>query len=288
MTRARSAIAFVTSAAHADSTPDDRLALSELDTLGIRAVPAVWDDPAVPWGEFSAVVLRSTWDYYRRYDEFLAWLDRTARVTTVWNPPELVRWNSHKRYLLDVAAAGARVVPTEVAVRGSGRTLSSIVALRGWSDVVVKPAVGADAYRLRRMRKDEPTDGEAHLCDLLATGDALVQPFVAGAERAGERSLVFFDGKFSHATEYAFVLGSKARVGRGLAAPRSLVTQAQEVVAHLSQVPLYARADFLPGDGGEWLLGELELIEPDLFLRTDPAAPQRFARAIADWWARLP
>lgn len=276
-------MAFATYAELPRGSPDDHPAVAELLALGIAAVPAAWDDPAVDWSRFEAVVVRSTWGYDRRAPEFLGWVDRVARVSHLWNPPRMIRWNAHKGYLLDLARSGARIVPTELVAQGSDRSLGSILLERGWSEVVVKPAVGANAALLRVVREGEGEAGEAHLRSVLAAGDALVQPWLRRVETAGECSLVFFDGAFSHAAAYPHVLAGGSREGEPIRIDDATREAAERIVAQLPVRPLYARADFLPSDPDGWCLSELELIEPYLFLRTDPDAPHRFARAIRAW-----
>lgn len=272
-------VAFATCRAWPESTPDDRLAIEELARGSIEAVPVVWDDPNASWEEFDLVVLRSTWDYFERRDEFLEWVDQVHRRTPVWNPPSLVRWNSHKRYLLDLEARGVPIVPTELLARGSSCRLDELRANRRWQDVVLKPAVGANAYRLVRATASEPAEGQAALDGLVALGDVLVQPFMTGTETAGERSLVFIDGRYSHATAYPSVLRENPRKARPIDPGPEALAGAESVLRGLDPTPLYARLDYLAGAEEEWRLGELEIIEPELFLASDVDAPRRFAAA---------
>lgn len=248
----------------------------------MQALPTVWDDESVDWTGFDAIVIRSTWDYHRRRDEFLGWLERARKATTVWNPPELVRWNSHKSYLVDLSTRGAAIVPTELIPQGSDRPVRSVLDARGWPAVVIKPAVGADGEGLRIVDRGGMTVGERHFRSLLAKGDVLVQPLLERVRVAGERSLVFFDGRFSHAVSHPFVLEGGSRAGKPATQDARTRGDAARIVAGLSRKPLYARVDLLPSDEGRWLVSELELIEPDLYLRTDPGAAGRFAEALLE------
>lgn len=243
-------------------------------------MPAVWNSPSVPWKEFDLIVLRSTWDYFERPAEFLEWVRRVGATTPLWNPPEMVRWNAHKSYLLDLEEAGARIVPTELLRRGTTPDLGEILRRRGWSTVVIKPAVGGNAYRLSRGSQDALADGAHAIAALLRDGDALVQPYLARARERGERSLVFFDGVFSHAVEYAAVLEENPRRPRAFRPGSEEIEEAQEILRGLGQVPLYARLDYLPDDAERWRLGELEVIEPELFFGSSPEAAHRFAEAL--------
>jgi glutathione synthase/RimK-type ligase-like ATP-grasp enzyme len=252
-----------------------------LEARGHAVRAAVWDDPSVHWGAFDAVILRSTWDYHKRVAEFAAWLDaRQADGSRVWNPPALVRQNIHKGYLLDLAARGVPIVPTEL-VREPG-TLAEIRARRGRSSVVVKPAVGATAFHTA-VDPDEET-----FAALAAEGDVLVQPFLEEVVRDGEWSLIFFGGTFSHAVLKRPRAGD-FRVQNDFGGSSVLTVPSAELVAEAARVLeaidgrwLYARVDGVVVNG-TFLLMELELTEPSLFLELDDTAVARFAEAISGW-----
>jgi hypothetical protein len=275
-------VGFVTSSEFPESTADDRLAMVELARRSITVSPAVWDSPHVEWSAFDLIVIRSPWDYPPRLEEFLRWVDRAARAAPLWNPPKMVAWNSHKGYLLDLARRGVAIVPTEVVRRGATSTLQQLMAGRGWTEAVVKPAVGSSSNGLLRVGPDRTREGEQHLRALLRTGDVLVQPFLPLAQERGERSLVFFNGEFAYAVGYPFVLENDPRRTRPETPTPEDIATAYGILGTLDVRPLYARVDFLPATDGGWLLGELELIEPELLLRGDPSAPGKFATAIEE------
>jgi hypothetical protein len=262
---------------------DDQLLLAELDRQGFPAAPAVWDDPSIEWGEFDAVVLRSTWDYHRRYPEFLDWIDRCARATHLWNPPNIVRWNSHKSYLLELAGRGIPVIPTEIG--HAGESLAELCHRRGWGNVVVKPAISANAEGCSLVTEDEHGEFEPRYREALARADQLVQPFVEGVLSPGERSLVYFNGHFSHAFQKGPALPKDLRKEAGLRnvhpsdPERSL---ADRTITRLDPKPLYARVDLVEGDHAEPWLMELELIEPLLYFASGPTVPGRFVDAFRE------
>lgn len=278
-------VAFVTSSALPDGSPDDRLTFGELRRHGFEPVPAVWDDAALDWGAFDLAIVRSTWDYHRRREAFLDWVGRAARSTTVLNPPELLRWNSHKAYLLELARAGHAVVPTELLPRGAAVSLEELLERRGWREAVVKPAVSASSEGLFRVA-GPPTDPDrARFKALLDAGEVLVQPFLSGAPERGERSVIYFNGRFSHAAEYPYLLGDgirSERIARRRAPGPEELERCARILGELPVVPLYARLDFIPDADGRWWLGELELVEPELLFRCDPGAAARFAPALAE------
>lgn len=279
-------IALATYAKLPGLNDDDRLLVATLSELGITAVPAVWDSADVCWEEFQAVLVRSCWDYHRRLPEFLAWIDRVERSgVTLWNTPALLRWNSHKAYLRDLAARGVPIVPTRWLARGDRTELAGLLDREGWCDAVIKPAVSASATETWRTSAATASADQRRLDELLDAGDVLVQPFVPEVEAAGEWSVVFLGGRFSHAVVKRPADGDY-RVqwefgGSALAAapPDRLVADAGRVLAAAPGDTVYARVDGVVRDG-RLLLMELELIEPHLFLGWDPDAAGRLAKAI--------
>src|SRR5882762_9809698 len=112
-------IALATYAKQPSLNEDDLLLVPALREFDVTAVPAVWDSPEVCWEEFQGVVVRSCWDYHHRLEEFLAWVTRLERAEVpLWNSPALLRWNSHKGYLRDLAVRGVPIVPTRWLARG--------------------------------------------------------------------------------------------------------------------------------------------------------------------------
>jgi len=265
---------------------DDRLLIPALAELGVAAVPAVWDSPDVRWEEFRAVVVRSCWDYHRRLPEFLAWIGRLERSgVRLRNPSDVVRWNSHKGYLRDLAAAGVPIVPTRWLAQGDRVNLATVLSGEGWRDAVVKPAVSASATGTWRTFPGTAAADQARLDELLRGGDAMVQPFVPEVVDPGEWSLVFLGGRFSHAVlkrpaerdyRVQWEFGGSALAA---AAPDHLVAAAERVLAAAPGATVYARGDGVERDG-RLLLMELELIEPHLFLAWSEGAAGRLAAAL--------
>lgn len=272
-------VAFVTDTQWPDLTPDDQLAQAALRQLGREVRPVIWH-AAVDWAQFSAVVLRSTWDYHVRPAEFAAWLDRLeSQHIRVWNPVEVMRWNMNKRYLRQLEEKGVRIVPSVWIKQGETPALKEVS--NGWPRTVLKPLVSANAYNTWLV--DEEGDWETKLATILKESDAVAQEFMPEVQTEGEWSLIFFDGQFSHAALKTPKLGDfRTQMTHGgstqPAAPDpGLIAQAQSVLDKVSAPLLYARVDGVVR-AGQFHLMELELIEPFLFLEFGQGAPERFAR----------
>lgn len=270
------------------SEPDLDLAPLErrLFAAGLSCKVLAWDDPAAGFDAARMTLLRSTWNYPLAPNRFMAWIDRTAEASDLWNRPEVVRWNLHKRYLLDLAEAGIPVAPTELVAQGSAPGLRELVDARGWSSVVVKPAVSASSMNTLRFERSELGLGQAHLRMLADQGDVLVQQYLSSVESHGERALIWVDGKITHAVRKApRFLGddeatSRERV-RIAARETELASRALEVAqSRLAPPLLYARVDLAPGANGEPVVMELELIEPSLYFEQGPAALDRLVEAV--------
>ncbi|RJK96434.1 ATP-grasp domain-containing protein [Vallicoccus soli] len=265
---------------------DDDLApaVAALDARGADVAVEVWDDASVQWGAFDLVVVRSTWDYLDRRAD---WLDWASRVPRLLNPPEVLRWSTDKRYLDDLARRGVPVVPTawdpatvdDLPVSPAGQ----------W---VVKPSVSAGSRDTGRW--SDPAEALRHARALTDGGrTAMVQPYVASVDEAGETALLHFAGAFSHAVRKAALLRPDEGTDverfsredlRGATAGEAELDLARRALAAAGEALegadlLYARVDVVQADGGPLLL-ELELAEPSLFLPHGEGAADRFADAV--------
>ncbi len=267
---------------------DDRLLLDALVARGINAVPLIWSDVDSDWSKQDLCVVRSTWDYAERYSQFIDWAEAAAGVTELWNPLEVIRWNTHKSYLCDLAQRGINIVPAVWREAGSEAELERVMSERGWHEVVIKPAIGATARNTLRVGEHNATEGQVHLERWLAAEDMLVQVFLPSVYRQGEASLVFIDGEFSHAARKRPTGGDyrvQAEFGGSLEPfePGSQELKvAGDVLGAVGSEVLYARVDLVSDEAGELCLMELELVEPQLFLGQSAQAVDRLADAIED------
>jgi len=277
-------VALVTCATLPELDGDDQLIAPALAALGVDATPAVWSDPAVDWEAFDLVVLRNPWDYTDRLAEFLAW---AASVQRLANPAEVLAWNTDKRYLGELAAAGLPVVETIFVAPGE-----AVPALD--REVVAKPTVSAGSRDTERFLPAAREALLAHVAALHGDGrTVMVQPYLDRVDEAGETALLHLGGAYSHAIRKGPMLTAGRAMVDGLyveedirprepsAAEREVAAAVMAHVAGRFGDLLYARVDLLVGDDDTPVLLELELTEPSLFLGTAPGAPDRLAAAIA-------
>ncbi|MEW2432502.1 hypothetical protein AB0877_31270 [Micromonospora sp. NPDC047644] len=297
-TRGEPRVALVTCSDLADLDPDDRLVLAPLATRGVAVHAVVWDDPDVDWSSYDLVVLRSPWDYALRRDEFVSW---ASTVPTLVNPADVVRWNTDKRYLAELSAAGVPTVPTSWVVPGETWQPPAETG-----EYVLKPAISAGSQDTGRYDLADPEHRDLAAAHVRRLSDAgrvtMVQPYLRAVDTEGETALLFLAGPeglaFSHAIRKGPMLTGPDLGPDGLYKAEEITARAarpeQLAVAEqtLEMVPggtrqlLYARVDLIPGADGEPVLVELELTEPSLFIGYADGAPERLATAITTHLAR--
>ena len=274
---------------------DDRPLVAALEARGARVEEPAWDDPHADWASFDACLIRTTWDYMERRDEYVAWAARVEESTPLYNAAAVVRWNTHKGYLRELADRGVAIVPTVWLQAGTRPAIAKLLAERQWRRGFLKPMVGATARETLRFDSDLAglAGAQAHAERLLAREGLMLQPYLERVEADGEVSAIFIDGELSHGVRKVPVAGDYrvqddfgardypypfAGAEREVAA--ATLAAAEAALGLAPRTLLYARADYLRGGGGDLLLTELELVEPSLFFRHAPAAAPRLAAAL--------
>ncbi|MBC3872521.1 ATP-grasp domain-containing protein [Undibacterium flavidum] len=279
-------LAVVTSADLPELFGGEKLLLPALSALKVRTSLCVWDDHSVDWQSFDAILIRCPWDYHEKLPAFLLWLDqlRTCGVQVI-NDLDTLQWNLNKKYLFELSQLQLPVIPSYCLSPNDQHTLPELMTLLASPELVVKPVQSAGAWRTLRVNADNCEQVNREFSAWRLEQEFLVQPFMPEIMREGEWSLIFFDGEYSHA------LIKRAKAGdfrvqsdhggsvEAIEAPPAMRAQALEILQAVKSMPCYARVDGVLRDE-QFLLMELELLEPELFLELDPQAPQRFARAI--------
>lgn len=260
---------------------DEQALRKALEARGVQVDAVAWDDQLVAWEDFACCIIRSTWDYHLRRGEFTAWARAIGSKTQLWNPPEVIEWNSHKTYLHELEAKGVPIIPTVWLQPHEGANLVQILEEHGWQQVVIKPVVSLYAYHTKRFESSDLAGAQGHLEQGLKRGAMMVQPYMASVETSGERSLIYIDEVFSHAVRRASIILDGAREeARVVEAAEDEIALAQRALAASGFQTLYARVDMTRDDAGDIRLMELEMVEPYLFLGTAEGAVERFAGAI--------
>jgi hypothetical protein len=247
--------------------------LAAFSQRGVTARLGAWDDPTFDWQSTGSCVLRTPWNYHRHREAFLQW---SRSVPRLFNPPDVVAWNSHKSYLRSLEERGIPIVPTQWLSREA--SLDDVLAQRGWAEAILKPAVSAGSFRTKRFTPGQAP--QALLTEILSETEAMVQPYLASVDSTGERSIVFFGGALSHAVKRFSPLATGLHGGDAITLPDDERAFAERVLAAAPGPLLYARVDIARAADGTLRLMELEVIEPSFFLDVVPPAAGRLVDAV--------
>ncbi|NVB37696.1 hypothetical protein G6O69_07615 [Pseudenhygromyxa sp. WMMC2535] len=293
-------LALATCANLPDWEVDDRPLHAALARRGASVEQPCWDDPEVDWASFDAVVIRTTWDYQHRCQDFVRWAEAVEARTRLFNPAAVVAWNTDKRYLRELGERGVALAPSLWLEPGEAVDLRAAVADFASERAFFKPVVGASAVGTRRFSTTDADELAAAAADLdahLAAGEAMIlQPYLASVEDQGELSVLVYDGEPCYGVRKIPVPGDYRvqddygasdepwqpdEAARELVA-RSLAALGQRIreLGGRDEALLYARVDMLRDHEGALVLNELELVEPSLFFRHDPRAGEGFADAL--------
>lgn len=293
MSRPDMRVAFLTASCMFKSSPDARLDHWEHDLewdqiapacqeAGIQLEARIWDSPDFDPALYDAVVIGTCWDYMEKPDQFGGVLAECAARSQLLNPLPTVMWNTRKTYLKDLAGPGAPMIPTIWADKADAATINAAFEVLGCDDVVVKPVLGAGAWRQARVKRGEALP-EA---EKLPPAETMIQPFLPSVAEEGEYAFLFFNREFSHCALKRPAAGDY-RVQSEYGGYEAVHTPsadelalAQTVIDSVDGDLLYARVDMLRGLDGKLALIELELIEPYLYPEQGPEFGANFAKAL--------
>tara|TARA_B100000963_G_scaffold341986_1_gene342309 strand:- start:1245 stop:2135 length:891 start_codon:yes stop_codon:yes gene_type:complete len=265
---------------------EEDLLRSALENNGLKVDVTFWNDVNYNWSKTKIALIRTTWDYYQNISEFISWIDKTSQQTKLINSNKLLKWNLDKSYLFDLEKKGVQVVPTVIVNNKYFKTLTEITNKKQWNEIIIKPAISAAAYKTYRLKKGEFKNFENKFFDLVTNHDMLVQPFFSTILDKGEASLMLVNGKFTHA------ILKKAKTGDfrvqddfgGMVyeyeASKNEINLAEKVFSSCEEMPLYGRVDIMWDDSGKPTVSELEIIEPEIWMRNYPKYAEYLADAI--------
>ncbi|MTI87784.1 MAG: hypothetical protein FH748_07435 [Balneolaceae bacterium] len=265
---------------------EDRLVREALEAQGLTVLRKDWADPHFNWKTTRAILFRTTWNYFDKFDAFKQWLHSVSQQTLLINSTHTISWNMDKHYLQDLQQEGIHIVPTRFIERRANLSLRELHKIEGWDTTVLKPTVGGGGRHTYKLNQDNLADFESHFSALIADEDFMLQPFQHSIPEQGEWSYMVFGDKYSHA-----VL-KKARKGDFRVQDdfggtvHTYEPQTEEVDFALKAVqacahqPAYARVDVVRDNFGKLAVSELELVEPELWFRRKPEAADLLAREV--------
>jgi len=269
-----------------DFITDYDASFDAMAALGWQAETVLWRDASINWDDYDAVYICTPWDYPQLADEFMRVLKTIDHSSAhLINELSLVQWSLAKTYLRDLEEKGAVIVPSiwfdDIDVTQIPQWFETLES----DTLVIKPNIGGNATDTFVLQNPLSEDLAKLLLRTFRRRPFLVQPFIENIQTEGEFSLFFFNGEYSHAIQKTPKPGDfrvQEEHGsdiRSVQPTQDLIDTARNVLALVVPQPAYVRADFVRGDDDAFLLMELELIEPSLYLRTNAGAADRFARA---------
>jgi len=264
---------------------EDTLLKEALERKGLKVHRTNWDDKLFDWSTSKYILFRTTWDYFERFSEFSIWLKEVSKESILINSKELIHWNIDKHYLLDIKDKGIHIPATIFLEAGENRSLDEILSAVSWSEVVLKPAVSGGAFNTYRFTREDTNRYESRFAELIADESLLLQEFQNQIISKGEVAHMVFGGVYSHS-----VL-KKAKKGdyrvqddfggtlHDYFPDDDEIQFIQKCVAACPELPLYARVDILWDNEDIPAIGEIELIEPELWFRRNSESADLFAEA---------
>lgn len=268
---------------------EDNGLCTALKSEGLKVHRTNWDNPNFDWSSTEYIIFRTTWDYFDRFAEFSKWLEYVSTVTKLINPKSLIYWNIDKHYLNDLKNAGVRIPQTEFIEQGETRQLKDICSELEWAEFILKPVVSGAARHTYRFKLSDVNQHEEIFKSLIADEGMMIQEFQNKIMTKGEVAFMVFGGKYSHAVLKTAKAGD-FRVQDDFGGTISNYTpNAEEIqfiehaVSACNPVPVYARIDVIWNNQDELCIGEIELIEPELWFRMSPTAARDCALAVKNY-----
>lgn len=265
---------------------EDGLIQKALEKVGLKTHRTNWDDETFDWSSTRHVLFRTTWDYFDRFDEFSIWLEKVSLQTKLINEKELIYWNIDKHYMLDLKSKGINIPNSIFIETGDNRTLSNLISDLNWSEFILKPSISGAARHTYRFKKSEVSNHEEVYKSLIQNESMIVQEFQENIMPKGEVAYMVFGGKYSHA------ILKKAKSGdfrvqddfggsvHHYSPNEDEIKFVEQAFSAVDPTPIYARIDVIWDNNNNLAIGEIELIEPELWFRMDDAAADNLAQSI--------
>ena len=265
---------------------EDGLVQRALEKKGLKVIRKSWDAKDFDWAQSSYAIFRSTWDYFDRFSEFFSWFEKTRKVLNFINCPEIIYWNLDKHYLSDLKHSNINIPPTIFIEKGEQQSLNALFKKTEWTKAVLKPAIAGAARETFLIKKEDHLNYEKELQRLIKNEAMLFQEFQHQIQSKGEMSLMMIDGKFTHAVLKKAKAGD-FRVQDDFGGTvldyipnKEEIAFAEKAITACPKATTYGRVDVFYDNDNLLSLGELELIEPELWFRKHPTAADKLADAI--------
>ncbi|MDG5491272.1 RimK family alpha-L-glutamate ligase [Psychroserpens sp. SPM9] len=265
---------------------EDRLVYHALEQIGLKTLRLAWDDQFFNWSSTKAVLFRTTWDYFDRFNEFSEWLEMVSQQTLLLNSEAIIRWNIDKHYLLDLQNKGIHIAESHFIEQGAKVTLEQLHHILNWDETVLKPCISGAARHTYKLNLENLNTYEPIFQELIQEEAMMLQPFQHNIVAKGEISMMVFNGTFTHAILKTAKTGDfrvQDDFGGSIqdyTPTAHEITFAEAAVLACIELPIYARVDIFEDNNGHIALSELELIEPELWFRYHKEAALYLAKGV--------
>jgi len=265
---------------------EDSLVQKALELKGFKVNRINWDNPDFDWSQTKSVLFRTTWDYFDRFAEFSEWLKMVEQKTLLINSKELIYWNIDKIYLSELNQKGIRIPPTIFVDQGATETLQDLILKSGWEECVLKPLIAGAARHTYRVSLNDYLNIVPIFDELIENEAMMLQEFQKQIETKGEIALIYFGKEFSHA------ILKKAKAGdfrvqddfggtiHDYVANEEEITFGLNAILACPELPAYVRVDVIWNNEDKLCVSEIEMIEPELWLRKNKDAAGKLADEI--------
>ena len=267
---------------------EDNILKDAFTKLGKKAIIKAWDDKDFDWSHTKAVIFRTTWDYFHRFEEFEKWMAATSEECQMFNSYEQIMWNIDKIYLEELDNKGIRIPSTYFIQQGDKRSLKEICSLHKWKEFILKPNISGAARHTYKLNQKNIAEHEELFQKLIQHEDFLLQEYLESITDRGEVSLMVIGGEFTHA------IHKKAKKGdfrvqddfggtlHDYSPNEEEIDFAERAIGSLEEVPAYARVDLVWNNQSQLCISELEMIEPELWFRKNPSAADILASFVSE------
>ena len=268
----------------------DNLIVQPLSKLGWECEFIPWDSISINWDDFDAVIIRSTWDYQQKEKLFFKTLQSIeASTATLYNSLDAVKWNINKRYLLELEKENISIIPTRLYDSFDFDIVNQLFSFFNENKLIIKPCVSANADDTFILEQNKLGSLKPVLENTFSQKDFLVQPFIKNIRIEGEYSLIYFGNRLSHVLLKTPKNGDfrvqeeHGGILKTINKPESsLIDFGNKVMETIPYQCLFSRVDVVRGSNN-YLLMEVELIEPSLYFNMDLNSPQMFAEIFNKW-----
>ena len=265
---------------------EDNLLKKELELLGLNVIIKDWKSSNIDWQKQKAAIFRSTWDYFDNFKTFNKWIEINKSKIRFINSYNLIRWNLDKSYLFDLQKKNINIPSSVLVKKNQNTTLKELFSNCCWNEAILKPTISGAARHTYRIHREKTQEFDNLFSDLIKSEDFLFQEFLTDITLNGEISLIMIDGKYTHAVKKIAKKGDfRVQDDHGgkvekYNANTNEIQFAKKCIENCPEKPLYARVDIVYDNNGQVSLGELELIEPELWFRNNPNSAKLLASKI--------